>query len=152
MGATEIVSYATISTAGLTMLYITVLTFEVKRGKRIGEKFRKHLDKKMYALIRRVGRNIGVLKKLYERGSNEVEKDLINPATRPITEARQKYAILKTGKRKIRRAGRLKASPHIQEMLIHKDRVESKTTPNANKKNNQKTTERARKEKVEGET
>lgn len=117
MNVAEIIAYTTFVTAGLTVAYVVLLAVEVKKGKRVAEQFRHYLDEKTVMLLKKVGKSVGVVSDIYERGSDEVEKDLIDPVAKPILKTQHKYVVLKTGERKIRRAGVSKISPHLQKLL-----------------------------------
>ena len=117
MDVINIVAYTTFITAGFAGAYMLLLAAEMKSGKRRAEKFRNHLDRKVTGMMDTVGRNAKVVSRVYKRGSDEVEKDLIDPVTKPILETQHKYVALKTGERNVRRAGMSKTSPHLQKLL-----------------------------------
>lgn len=118
MDAIKIVAYTTFATAGFTAVYAALLVAEVRRGERItAKRLRNYLDRKTIAIIEKIGKNIEAVNKIYEKGSDEVEKDIIDPVTKPILETQYKYVTLKTGERKIRRTGVSKTSPHLQKLL-----------------------------------
>ena len=48
----------------------------MKKGVRLGKKFRAYLDQKTIALTKGLNKNAALVSTLYERGSDEVEKDL----------------------------------------------------------------------------
>ena len=123
MSTAEVVAYVTFVTAGLTIAYVILLSIEVRKGTRIGKTFRQYLDRKTTALAKKMGRNVRVINDIYEKGSDEVEKDLIDPVTKPILQTQHKYTALKTGEGKIRRAGLSKTSPHLQALLKRNKRA-----------------------------
>ena len=93
MNAAEIVAYITFITAGLTIAYVILLAMEVRSGKRSAQGFRQYLDRKTITLTEKMGRNMKVVNKIYEKGSDEVEKDLIDPVTKPLLETQHKYTV-----------------------------------------------------------
>ena len=117
MDGTTVVAYATFITAGLTFAYITAVTSEIRKGKRIAAKFRGALDEKILTLFENTKEVTKTIRSLCRKGGDEVEKDLIDPVTKPIIETKHKYDTLKTGERKIRRVGMSKISPHLQKLL-----------------------------------
>lgn len=134
MELVTVVVYTTFITAGLIVVYALLLTVEVKKEKRAVKKFRIFLDTKMLALFERVGKGVGLVSVLYRKGSDEVEKDLIDPVTKPIVDTRRKYIALKTGERKIRRAGLSRTSPHLQKLLQKSNKSGKKKSRKSRKK------------------
>ena len=116
MTVAEIVAYTLFFTAGITVLYVVLLAVEQKRGVRFGKRFRQYLDRKVEAAAKRLGKNAAFVNKLYERGVDEVEKDLIDPVTKPIIETQQRYTTLKTGERDLAYTGKKNASPFLREI------------------------------------
>ena len=116
MTIAEIVAYTLFFTAGSTVLYVVLLVVEQKRGVRFGKRFRQYLDRKVEAVARRLGKNAAFVNTLYERGIDEVEKDLIDPVAKPIVETQQRYATLKTGERDITYTGKRGASPFLRDI------------------------------------
>ena len=123
MDVINIVAYTTFITAGFTGAYMLLLAAEVKSGRRKAEKFRSYLDRKVTAMMGKVERNAKVVSRMYKKGSDEVEKDLIDPVTKPILETQHRYVTLKTGERSVRRAGMSKTSPHLQKLLKQNKKV-----------------------------
>ncbi len=128
MTVAEIVAYTLFFTAGTTVLYVVLLAVEQKRGVRFGRRFRQYLDRKVEAVARRLGKNAAFVNTLYERGLDEVEKDLIDPVAKPIVETQQRYATLKTGERDITYTGKRGASPFLQDIaeMRKKDKKDKK--------------------------
>ena len=125
MDVNVLVAYSLFITAGITILYVILIIIETKKGIRVGKKIRIYIDQKTTALTKQMGENATLVNVLYERGSDEVEKDLIDPVTRPILKTQQRYTKLKTGEREIGRTEKENTSPHLQKMLVmHKKRME----------------------------
>ena len=116
MSIAEIVAYTLFFTAGIAVLYVVLLAVEQKRGVRFGKRFRQYLDRKVEVAARRLGKNVAFVNRLYERGIDEVEKDLIDPVAKPIVETQQRYATLKTGERDIAYTGKKNASPFLRDI------------------------------------
>ena len=117
MDAIVVTAYTVFGVATIAVLYSILLVVEVKKGVRFFESFRRRLDRRVVALISVVSRNAGSVSSLYERGSHEVEKDLIDPLTKPIVETQQRYTEMKTGEREIRHVGKSNISPHLRKLL-----------------------------------
>lgn len=132
------IAYSLFTTAGVTILYIVLITAETKKGTRlIGKKSRQGADRKIVAAVKRLGKKIAFINKLYERGADEVEKDLIDPVTKPIVETQQRYDTLKTGRREIVYAGKKGVSPHLQKIVeIHKKNKKKKRRKQKRKQKN----------------
>ena len=144
MDSTVLVSYTLLVTGGITILYVLLLAIEAKKGVRLGKKFRTYLDRKTTALTKGLNKNAALVNTLYERGTDEVEKDLIDPMTKPIIETQQRYIKLKTGEREIKHAEKKDASPHLRKMLhTHKRRMK------ANRRRSRKQRKKMRKEMQE---
>ena len=143
MDIAEIVAHSLFVTAGITILYIIIITAEVKRGVRLAKKPRQYADQKIKAVLRQIGRKVSFVNTLYERGIDEVEKDLVDPVTRPITETQQKYETLRTGRREMVNTNKKKVSTHLQKILeMHKK---------SKKKGRQKRNRKQRKQQQERE-
>ena len=119
------IAVSIIVVAGITVGYVLLLAIEMKKGVRFGKKIRHYLDKKVVTVMQRVRHDAASVSELYERGSNEVEKDLIDPITKPIIETQQRYTILKTGEREIKQAKKERVSPYLQE-LLNRDKKKKK--------------------------
>ena len=117
MDSALIFAYSTIVTAVFALLYAFALLREMKRGTRVLEQSRRSLDEKMSVFFQKVRSRMTFLDSLYARGIDEVERDLIDPVTRPLVETKRKYTVIKTGTHHIRRTSVKKASPHLQELL-----------------------------------
>ena len=126
MSVTIIIACTTLITSVVTIAYAVLITNEVRKGKRIARKFRGYLDDKICLLFGKVGKGAEVVGSLYRKGSDEVEKDLIDPVAKPIVDTRHKYIMLKTGERRIRRVGLSKTSPHLQKLLQKNRQFNSK--------------------------
>lgn len=121
MDTAEIIAYSFFVTAGVTTLYLILLAIETKRGIRLGRKFRQYMDQKVTTVAKRLGKNATLVNTLYERGVDEVEKDLIDPVAKPIIETQHQYTKLKTGEREIVYTGKRGVSPHLQKIVdLHK--------------------------------
>ena len=121
MSIAEIIAYSLFTTAGITIGYLVLIAIETKKGIRYGKKFRRYADQKIIAIAKRLGKKVDAVNTLYERGADEVEKDLIDPVTKPIVETQQRYTTLKTGKREIIYTGKKGVSPHLQKIVeVHK--------------------------------
>ncbi len=121
MDIAGIVAYSLFVTVGVIILYITLIVIETKKGIRFGKKFRQYADQKVKTLLEHLWGEVAFVNTLYERGVDEVEKDLIDPVTKPIVETQQKYTTLKTGKREIVHAEKKSVSTHLQKIAeMHK--------------------------------
>ena len=148
MTITEIVAYTLFATAGVTALYSILIAVEVKRGVRLGKKFRQYMDQKVIAAVRRMGKNAELINTLYERGSDEVEKDLIDPVTKPIVETQQQYLKLKTGEREIAYTGKRHASPHLRKITeMHNKKKKKKKRKKKNNKQEKHTPQEQQKQR-----
>ena len=90
MDVVEIVAYSLFVTAGITVSYSILLAVEIKKGVRFGKRFRQYADQKIMLLLKYIGKKIAFANALYDRGVDEVEKDLIDPVTKPITDTQQR--------------------------------------------------------------
>ena len=127
MTITEIVAYTLFVTAGVAVLYSILIAVEVKKGVRFGKRFRQYLDQKVVAGVKRLGKGAEIINALYEQGSDEVEKDLIDPVTKPIVETQQQYLKLKTGEREIAYTGKRHASLHLRQITeMHNEKRKKK--------------------------
>ena len=137
MAFTEIIAYSLFTTSAVTIVYVVLLAAETRKGVRFGKKFRQCMDRKITQAARQFEKKIAFMNTLYERGIDEVEKDLIDPVTKPIIETQQRYTILKTGERDITYTGKKHASEHLRQIAeMHK---ESKKKKRKRKKKKQQT-------------
>ena len=117
MDIPEIAAYSLFITAGVTIAYLILITVETKKGIRFAKKPRQYTDTKVRALLNQVGKKIAFVNTLYERGVDEVEKDLVDPVAKPIVETQQRYETLKTGRREIMPIGKKGVSAHLQKII-----------------------------------
>ena len=121
MAIAEIVAYTLLVTAGVALLYSVLIVVEMKKGIRVGKRVRGYMDKKVAAVQRRLKKDVDFVNTLYERGVDEVEKDLIDPVAKPIIETQHRYTKLKTGEREIVYTGKRGVSPHLKKIVeLHK--------------------------------
>lgn len=117
MDIAEIIAYTLFGTAGAAISYVILITIETKKGIRLAKKPRQYVDRKIKAALEQAGKKVAFIGTLYERGVDEVEKDLVDPVTKPIIETQQRYETLKTGRREIVSTGKKDASTHLQKIL-----------------------------------
>ena len=148
MSIAEIVAYSLFVTAGVSILYIILIALETRKGIRHGKKFRQYTDQKIMALLKYLGGKISFVNTLYERGIDEVEKDLIDPVTKPIIETQQQYNTLKTGKRGMIHAEKKSVSPHLQK-IVEGNKKNKKKKKRKKKQKQRKQQEQRQEEKNE---
>ena len=118
------VAYSFIITSGFAVVYVILIVLETHHDNRVASDFRLYLDEKMVRFFVFLRRYLGIVGSVYERGSDAVESDLIDPITDPISETQKKYRTLKTGKLKIRRRSVSRTSPYLQNLLKKQKKVE----------------------------
>lgn len=120
---TEIIAYAFLVSSGVTAGYVLLIVLEVNHGNRVASDIRVRLDEKIMSMVDFLKKYLAVADRIYEKGSDAVESDLIDPIAAPIGETRKKYQTIKTGEMKIRKTPASKISPYLRRLLKKRKKI-----------------------------
>ena len=113
--------YSIFILSGVAIGYVTLIVMEVNYSNRFASDVRLALDQKLFDILQRFRRYLRGLIRMYEKGSDAVESDLIDPIADPIAETKGKYQILKTGRMHIKNRPVTKISPYLRKLLERKN-------------------------------
>ncbi len=110
------------------LLYLALILCEHHFGVRIASGFRKYIDDRALAAVRKLEIGIAYMTNVYKKGSDAVEHDLIDPIAEPIIETHKKYDEMKTGKVRVKKKSIKKISPHLRTLFEKKSSVKKRSS------------------------
>ncbi|MDE0243555.1 MAG: hypothetical protein OYG31_02485 [Candidatus Kaiserbacteria bacterium] len=113
----ETVAYSFLTTALVSLLYVSIVAVEARSGKRLMSGMRGYLDRVAIAMVKRVSQAGRRASTVFRRGEETVEKDLIDPLTAPAEKAKRQYQALKTGRGRLRRSSVKNISPYLRDLV-----------------------------------
>lgn len=112
----ETIAYSFLITAGVSLLYVSIVAFEVRTRKRLASGARGYLDRAVEKGAKRVLSAHRQIAMTFRKGEETVEKDLIDPLTAPAEKAKRQYQALRTGRRRLRRSPVKQISPYLRDL------------------------------------